>query len=61
MSRLDRPEINLNSVISEYQNIKTGFDIKLQNLSNLAMDKFKEYEINIVIYLTKWSQEKNIY
>ena len=47
---------------SEYQNIKAVFDKKLKNLSNLTIDKFKEYEMNIVHSMTNWSQEeKNKY
>ena len=32
--------------------------MKLQNLSNLAIDKFTENEMNVVNSITKWSQEK---
>ena len=45
---------------SEYQNIKAVFDKMLQNLSNLAIDKFKKFVMNIVNSMTNWDQnEKN--
>ena len=51
-----------NAVYSEYQNIKAVFDKKLKNLSNLTIDKFKEYEMNIVNSMSNWNQEeKNKY
>ena len=36
----------------KYQNIKPIFDKKLQNLSNLTIDKFKESEMNFVNSMT---------
>ena len=62
MSRPERPEINLYSANSEYQNIKVVFDKKLNNLSSLTIGKFKEYEMNIVNSMTHRNQEeKNKY
>ena len=61
MSRPERPENYLYLANIEYQNIKPIFDKKLQNLSNLTTDKFKEYEMNFVNSMTNWSQEKKIY
>ena len=58
MSRPERPEINVYSANSEYQNIKAVFDKKLQNLSNLAIGTFKEYEMNIVNSITNLNQEE---
>ena len=46
MSRPKRPENYLYLANSEYRNIKPIFDKMLQNLSNLTIDKFKEYEMN---------------
>ena len=46
-----------NAAISNYKNIKAVIDKKLKNLSNLAIDKFKEYEMNVVNSMTNWNQE----
>ena len=51
-SRLD------NAVNSEYQNIKVVFDKQLKNLSNLTIDKFKEYEMYFVNSMTNLNQEE---
>ena len=58
MSRPERPEINVPLANTEYQDIKAIFDNKLKNLSNLTIDKFKEYEMNIVNSMTNWNQEE---
>ena len=58
MSRPERPEINVHLANTEYQNIKVIFDKKLNNLSSLTIDKFKEYEMNIVNSMTNWNQEE---
>ena len=55
---MSKIEINLNSANYEYQNIKADFDKKLQNLSNLAIGTFKEYEMNIVNSITNLNQEE---
>ena len=50
--RPERPENYLYLANVKYQNIKPIFDKKLQNLSNLTIDKFKEYEMNFVNSMT---------
>ena len=47
-----------NAANYEYQNIKTVFDKKLKNLSNLTIDKFKEYEMNNFNSMTNWNQDE---
>ena len=62
MSRPERPEINVHLINTEYQNIKAIFNKKLNNLISLTIDKFKEYEMNVVNSMTNWNQdEKNKY
>ena len=59
MSNLvSKTEINVHSANSEYKNIKAVFDKKLKNLSNLAIDKFIEYKMNIINSITNWNQEE---
>ena len=58
MSRQERPENYLYLANVEYQNIKPFFDKKLQNFSNLTIDKFKEFEMNFVNSIKDWSQEE---
>ena len=58
MSRPERPEINVHLANTEYQDIKIVFDKKLNNLNNLTIDKFKEYEMNFVTSIKDWSQEE---
>ena len=58
MSRPERPEINVHLANTEYQDIKASFDNKLKNLSNLTIDKFKEYTMNFINSMTIWNEEE---